>query len=570
MFEKNQLIGSYSIKRVLPPEGAIQKYLSEDPFFNTSVTLNILDVRPLSQEQKHLLFSFLQKIFTLEHDALLAVYDSGFESDYVFFTNPREHKCSLLQRMEQGLSTEESLNILRNIVSALDRAAENNLTHGSLTAQQIYFSQSDVPFIENFGVQHYYFSVINNENTEYPLKNVFSDIDNLFLKLRISVTDKNVIKPYINNELDNLSKKLKDTYKYKINSIHQIIKEIDNIISNFNIDDNHVENLSEDRFDINKREDVLPFIRGVIEEKNKLKFEIIELRKINKSYEQKLLECENKSKYIENNKNLTISYDSENNRKYYITILVSFIFGIFITTIFMKSFNFHEIEKLDNARSDAKIVKIQDPIFENSALAAEKDINKNTNEKVENIPAGVSASKVNAESFQAPEPLSQVPAPGLEKEDKQEKRLFVETRNWWPKGEEFRDPVPLKEQKITSHNGLTDIEAEAVFNQLINWAGAWEKQDIDTYLACYSDKFIPPGHRGLEAWKKLRRSRIAKPDWIKVFIQNISMSKLSASDVTVEFQQDYLSDTFEDQSIKVVTLSKNGNAWLITSEKSLQ
>ncbi len=554
MFEKNQFIGNYSIKRVLAPDGVIQKYLSEDPFFNTSVTLNVLDVRSLSQEQKHTLFSHLQKIFTLEHDAVLTVFDSGFESDYVFFTNARDHKCSLLKKIEEGLLIEETLKALRHIVSALKLASEKHITNGPLTIHQVYFEKNNQPIIENFGIKYYFSAVKNNIDLDYSFKNIISDIDEIFSNMKssskIDSSDSKLVR-----ELDEFSDKLKSENSF--NDFNEILKSIDTILSNFSVASKDIENIHGETFNINNREDVLPFIRSVIEERNKLKIDLVESEKVNNDYNSKLLRYDKIIENIKEDNKRIIKYNEIKNRRIsYVAVFFSFILGIFFTNIYNRSFTSDEVEMLNNSlKAENKIQK------EKAIEDISNPVDKNENDEIQ-----LSITPVTV--VDKTDVLPQEPSLELQVEDK-EVQLIQESADWLPPGQEFQDAVSPDNAKNADITGISDNESEALFTQIIGWAGAWERQDIESYLAYYSNDFIPGGGASLADWKKLRKSRLTRPEWIKVQIQNIVLQKISESEVKAEFQQTYISDTFKDEGKKVIHLLKQGNAWLIGAEKSL-
>ena len=59
--------------------------------------------------------------------------------------------------------------------------------------------------------------------------------------------------------------------------------------------------------------------------------------------------------------------------------------------------------------------------------------------------------------------------------------------------------------------------AEAVYLPLLNkWKDAWSAQDVDAYLACYGQEFLPENGLSREAWAHQRQARLTGPKTIQV------------------------------------------------------
>ena len=100
------------------------------------------------------------------------------------------------------------------------------------------------------------------------------------------------------------------------------------------------------------------------------------------------------------------------------------------------------------------------------------------------------------------------------------------------------------------------------------WAAAWSRQDADAYLACYASGFTPPGGRGLEDWRQIRRQRLAAPDFIEIGIQKLKVKHTGEKTARARFHQTYRSDKFHDQVAKTLYLVWEADRWQIVRETS--
>ncbi|MBI5919479.1 MAG: outer membrane protein assembly factor BamE [Nitrosomonadales bacterium] len=100
------------------------------------------------------------------------------------------------------------------------------------------------------------------------------------------------------------------------------------------------------------------------------------------------------------------------------------------------------------------------------------------------------------------------------------------------------------------------------------WARAWSERDVEKYLSFYSDKFQPGGKLSLADWKTQRKERISRAKSIMVGVHVTSISMKDMSHASVDFIQDYQSDRHQDLTRKTLQLEKQGERWLITSERS--
>ena len=109
---------------------------------------------------------------------------------------------------------------------------------------------------------------------------------------------------------------------------------------------------------------------------------------------------------------------------------------------------------------------------------------------------------------------------------------------------------------------------KAVDAAIKNWANAWSSQDVDTYLASYAQKFIPPKRLSRSEWQEERRKRLRRPSFIKVTLSNIKINLHGKDNAEIKFTQAYKSDTYGDKVRKEILMRKVEDKWLITQERT--
>jgi ketosteroid isomerase-like protein len=98
-----------------------------------------------------------------------------------------------------------------------------------------------------------------------------------------------------------------------------------------------------------------------------------------------------------------------------------------------------------------------------------------------------------------------------------------------------------------------------------NWASAWEKKDVFTYLSFYSKEFKgSKNHRG--AWEASRQRALKKNKNISIELSNLQFQQNGKGIIKVNFTQIYKSEGFSDTGNKELTLLKKDTGWKIVKE----
>jgi Flp pilus assembly protein TadD len=119
----------------------------------------------------------------------------------------------------------------------------------------------------------------------------------------------------------------------------------------------------------------------------------------------------------------------------------------------------------------------------------------------------------------------------------------------------------------TSTATATPVAASGEYEQVVrNWATAWSKQDVNSYLAFYVDDYAPPGTKH-EDWAELRKSRLTKPSFIRVNVSDFDVKMVNKKAV-VTFKQRYESNLLNQVTSKTLVLQQIGGAWKIVEEIS--
>ncbi|MEC5398667.1 YybH family protein [Uliginosibacterium sp. H1] len=105
----------------------------------------------------------------------------------------------------------------------------------------------------------------------------------------------------------------------------------------------------------------------------------------------------------------------------------------------------------------------------------------------------------------------------------------------------------------------------AVEDTLRAWASAWDRSDVEAYLAHYADDFVPTGGRSRAEWMQQRRERLQTQPMRHVLISDMSV-RYSGELATARFTQHYVDMGLMSTAYKRVILSKRNGSWKIRQE----
>ena len=148
-------------------------------------------------------------------------------------------------------------------------------------------------------------------------------------------------------------------------------------------------------------------------------------------------------------------------------------------------------------------------------------------------------------------------------------------QQWWPAGQEFSVAATMpKVQGSVEIPSVDRLESESLSGEerdviLVRWLDSWSEQNPAAYFSHYSDQYRLELGNSREEWLHNRKSRLLRPDWIKVNIQEVSMRQLAENRVQVKFQQHCRSNFYQDQIWKLLNLINENKGGQILTERSL-
>src|SRR5437879_6383893 len=113
-----------------------------------------------------------------------------------------------------------------------------------------------------------------------------------------------------------------------------------------------------------------------------------------------------------------------------------------------------------------------------------------------------------------------------------------------------------------------DGSGEEVLQTVLAWAGAWSKQNVETYLAFYAEDFKTPKGEARSEWEAVRRQRISGPKKIEVAVESPKVTLRDQNNAVVSFRQMYRSDDLNIKSSKTLVMVRSDGRWLIQQERA--
>jgi len=148
-------IGRYEIKEVIGRGGMASVYLAFDPSSKRDVAVKVLPRESLGKEENSLdrFTKELETIASLEHPAIVPVYDVGQQDDQPYFVMRYMAGGSLSILIQEGkFSLQDTARIIERIAVALDHAHGQGIIHRDIKPDNILFDLNDNPYISDFGV----------------------------------------------------------------------------------------------------------------------------------------------------------------------------------------------------------------------------------------------------------------------------------------------------------------------------------------------------------------------------------------------------------------------------------
>ena len=126
--------------------------------------------------------------------------------------------------------------------------------------------------------------------------------------------------------------------------------------------------------------------------------------------------------------------------------------------------------------------------------------------------------------------------------------------------------VPAAPAKAAAAADATPPVAE-LSRTVQDWAAAWSRKDVKSYLGYYAADFKVPDGKPRSAWEAERRSRIAKPGAIEVRVENVKVKSVAADRADATFRQHYKAVGLKTSTTKTLTLVRRDGRWLIQQER---
>ena len=147
-------IGRYQVEGEIGRGGMATVFKAYDPRFERHVAIKVLPRQFMHDPEFRARFNREAKtIATLEHPAIVPVYDYGEDDGQLYLVMRYMPGGSLADKLENGpLTIEESAEILQRLGSALDRAHSQNIIHRDLKPGNVLFDQYDDAFLADFGI----------------------------------------------------------------------------------------------------------------------------------------------------------------------------------------------------------------------------------------------------------------------------------------------------------------------------------------------------------------------------------------------------------------------------------
>ncbi len=577
MLEIGRQFGLYVIKEeISSTEGRIS-CKAEDPFFNREVQLKLFSPDVFGGDQNlYLMEGLLEKLAVLNHPSIAPLYDSGIE-DLLFYYTTASYSGGSLAELPQALPGEALLKLLGELAQALVYAAEQQVEQGQINAEQLYFAADGRVVIADFGIDlgiRELFSTDDLRSYSATSKTLHS-LGELILQLGLGgpllegVSDAERIAQLESEPLQQLAARLL-TEEACFHSYHELL---DALSEHVELDQPDAGELPEAQYAelvgghpdepgpvVEPTEQAVAEVRRLVAENNSLQqsldtliYEQNQAENLKKENARKLRAAQ--AEVAKAREEANVAWELVAGQKLTRWRPAQWAVGGFVIGFLLSGSYGYYFNQQTRDELLAKL-KQQEELIRTAAWRNPQPVE-----------ATAAAAK---------------PAPAVQN---QPAKLAVATpveqqaKQWWPAGEEFSPSaaIPLNEIKAALQlekveaftSGITAGLRNEVENLVRDWASSWSQQDLQTYFSLYSESYRPELGRSQEQWRELRKSRLTRPQWIRVQVDDLEVRQLEDNFIQVKLKQTYRSDVYQDQIHKSLNLIRENGQWRIFKERSL-
>lgn len=596
MIESGQQFGLYVVKDVIELGAVKACYCAEDPFFNREVSLKLYPLDRFSEEQQRVqLESHLERLAVLDHPSLAPVYDSGKEDGYFYYTSAYYSGGSLAQRLMHSFSEAEALRVVFELTQALDYAFKQDLAQRQLVADSVFFDGTGRAVLCDFGVEELIAQLtgvaVSDETT---VVETLQSLGVLLLQMLLGSAYKpEVPVDELRAGIENVSiRRLIGRFllpdEWHFSTYAELLEELlcfDDLegLSTSIAEENpevEPEGVTNDFRAEENTDKMVADVRHLVAEKNSLQQSLDEALYDRKQAEKKLSEGERqlilaRREIVRVKEEANVAWELVAGQKYERWRPVVWAVGGFVIGFLLSgSYGYYYSEQtrdelLAKLKENEELIKTATwrptPPPQSSPLVTAVD-----NSPVETLAPEVDAVAIIATAEEEPvttEESLELIVPVAEK-----------SQSWWPVGSEFSvsAAIPMEQIRVAlgfegkeMRETLPEFLRQEVMATVKGWADSWSRQDLGNYFSFYSHNYRPELGRSQDEWRDMRSSRISRPEWIRLDVDDIRVRKIGKDRIQVKLRQSYRSDYYQDQILKSINLIKEDGQWRILMERSL-
>lgn len=155
MLEGKKISGRYKVLEIIGGGGMSHVYLAHDKILNRDVAMKVLRYDFTNEEELHRRFQReASSVTSLAHPNIVAIYDVGEDQDIHYIVMEYVKGKTLKQYIQEfaPLSPAKSVQIMKQLTSAIAHAHENGIIHRDIKPQNILMDEQGNVKVTDFGI----------------------------------------------------------------------------------------------------------------------------------------------------------------------------------------------------------------------------------------------------------------------------------------------------------------------------------------------------------------------------------------------------------------------------------